>query len=365
MYNLRMKNSKEYRVMKKLSILTTIIVVIALLASCAGTKEQQATEQIPSDVSVTTISEPVAAAEDFDFDTVVISEGLSLTDDELESQFSYIYGYLLGSNIVKEESNLSYRPLIIGSTDFYNYQDPMIDEYDMEMLFYVYQDYVDGLLSVEQLNEEAGEAVGFLETYFDKLSYAYGYILQFNLQSQGLIVELDSFNDGISDTFNGIELNKSEEQIDQIFSAYQDLMEGRYETLIAELGEVNLLEAEQFLAENKNKENIIETSSGLQYEIITQGKGSNAKSTDDVVVDYLITFLDGTTGDNSYYRGEPSTFNLENLIPGFSEGVQLMNEGSHYRFYLHPSLAYGERGSNEIQPNALLIFDIELHEILK
>ena len=95
------------------------------------------------------------------------------------------------------------------------------------------------------------------------------------------------------------------------------------------------------------------------------GEGALPTSEDTVKVDYMITFLDGSTGDNSYSRGEPSTFKLANLIPGFAEGVKLMPAGSHYRFYVHPSLAYGEAGNEMIPPNTLLIFDVELHEIVQ
>lgn len=120
-----------------------------------------------------------------------------------------------------------------------------------------------------------------------------------------------------------------------------------------------------FLAENAKKANIVTTKSGLQYEVLTPGKGTTSPSaTSNVTVHYKGTTLDGKEFDSSYSRGEPATFPLNRVIPGWTEGVQLMTEGAKYRFYIPSELAYGEQGAGrDIGPNATLIFDVELIKI--
>lgn len=120
-----------------------------------------------------------------------------------------------------------------------------------------------------------------------------------------------------------------------------------------------------FLAENAKKPNIVTTASGLQYEVLKPGSGKVSPSaTSNVTVHYKGTTLDGKEFDSSYSRGEPATFPLNRVIPGWTEGVQLMTEGAKYRFYIPPKLAYGEQGAGRaIGPNATLIFDVELIKI--
>ena len=120
-----------------------------------------------------------------------------------------------------------------------------------------------------------------------------------------------------------------------------------------------------FLAENTKKANIVTTASGLQYEVLTPGTGATSPSaTANVTVHYKGTTLDGKEFDSSYSRGEPATFPLNRVIPGWTEGVQLMKEGAKYRFFIPSELAYGEQGAGrDIGPNATLIFDVELIKI--
>lgn len=120
-----------------------------------------------------------------------------------------------------------------------------------------------------------------------------------------------------------------------------------------------------FLAENTKKANIVTTTTGLQYEVLTKGTGAKSPSaTDEVTVHYKGTTLDGKEFDSSYSRGEPATFPLNRVIAGWTEGVQLMKEGDKFRFYIPSDLAYGSRGAGrDIGPNATLIFDVELIKI--
>ncbi len=127
----------------------------------------------------------------------------------------------------------------------------------------------------------------------------------------------------------------------------------------------NKAAGEKFLAENAKKSTIKSTSSGLQYEVLTPGTGKiNPKATDTVTVHYKGTSIDGKEFDSSYSRGEPASFPLNGVIPGWTEGVQLMTEGAKYRFYIPSALAYGENGAGgAIGPNETLIFEVELLKI--
>ena len=124
-------------------------------------------------------------------------------------------------------------------------------------------------------------------------------------------------------------------------------------------------EGERFLAENAKRPNVTVTPSGLQYEVLTEGTGRSPKATDTVRCHYHGTLIDGTVFDSSYQRNQPADFGLNQVIAGWTEGVQLMKEGAKYRFYLPYHLAYGERGAgNSIPPFATLVFDVELLKVL-
>jgi len=121
-----------------------------------------------------------------------------------------------------------------------------------------------------------------------------------------------------------------------------------------------LVVGQEFLAENKTKPGIIETASGLQYEIVKDTTGAKPKPTDQVTVHYTGKLINGTVFDSSVERGQPATFGLDQVIKGWTEGLQLMSPGSKYRFYIPSELAYGAGGQNGIPPNSVLIFDVEL-----
>jgi len=365
--------------MKKLSFLAILLLATVLIVSCAGTKAetpvvQDETPVVVSDAQVVTITEP-AVQEEAPIESAPVVEtspividtapAFSATDADIEQKFSYVYGHLLASNIIQQQIDLAPTPFIAGSADFFNYADPKLTESEINDLFMLYQQFLDGTLTETDLEAQSGEPVDTLVTFVDKFSYGYGYVVQYNLQSQGILVVLDDYHSGVADAFAQIPLPYTEAQIDELFTAYQDKLIAEYEAMVGEYAAQNLADAESFLAENATAEGVVTTDSGLQYKVMSLGEGALPTSEDMVKVDYMITFLDGSTGDNSYSRGEPSTFKLANLIPGFAEGVKLMPAGSHYRFYVHPSLAYGEAGNEMIPPNTLLIFDVELHEIVQ
>lgn len=153
----------------------------------------------------------------------------------------------------------------------------------------------------------------------------------------------------------------TEDEMEQIIQDYI----AEYKSKMAELAASNLKEAEDFLANNAKNKGVYTTDSGLQYKIISKGKGKKPKETNTVELDYELTLLDGTVVDSSYERGEHSSFSLSNVIAGFSEGCQLMPIGSHYIFYIHPNLGYGENASGPIEPNSLLIFEVETYSIVE
>ena len=125
-------------------------------------------------------------------------------------------------------------------------------------------------------------------------------------------------------------------------------------------GDANSTAGAKFLAENAKKEGVVTTASGLQYKVVTAGTGKTPKATDTVEVDYEGKLIDGTVFDSSYERGEPVEFPLNQVIAGWTEGVQLMKEGGKYEFYIPSDLAYGEAGNAGIAPNSMLIFTVEL-----
>lgn len=157
----------------------------------------------------------------------------------------------------------------------------------------------------------------------------------------------------------------SETEMDQIREAFSKRMEAKEKARVADLARKNAAEGSAFLTKNKQTKGVIGTPSGLQYMVLRQGNGKRPRSTERVRVNYRGTLLDGTEFDSSYSRGQPAEFALDQVIPGWTEGVALMPVGAKYRFWIPSAIAYGERGSPPtIGPNATLVFDVELLDIL-
>jgi FKBP-type peptidyl-prolyl cis-trans isomerase FkpA len=157
----------------------------------------------------------------------------------------------------------------------------------------------------------------------------------------------------------------SETEMDQIREAFSKRMEAKEKARIADLARKNAADGSAFLAKNKQTKGVISTPTGLQYMVLRQGNGKRPRSTERVRVNYRGTLLDGNEFDSSYSRGQPAEFALDQVIPGWTEGVALMPVGAKYRFWIPSAIAYGERGSPPtIGPNATLVFDVELLDIL-
>ena len=173
-------------------------------------------------------------------------------------------------------------------------------------------------------------------------------------------LNIDDFAQAIKDVIAGnLKLDEAEaQQLVQEFFAKQ---EAKQQAAASEKGKVAKAEGEKFLAENGKKEGIITTASGLQYQILREGNGKSPKATDTVECHYEGTLIDGTKFDSSYDRGQTATFPLNQVIAGWTEGLQLMKEGGKYRFFIPYNLGYGERGAGaSIPPFAALVFDVEL-----
>ncbi|WP_088331166.1 FKBP-type peptidyl-prolyl cis-trans isomerase [Lacimicrobium sp. SS2-24] len=159
------------------------------------------------------------------------------------------------------------------------------------------------------------------------------------------------------------ESKMSEQEIRTVLTALDGQVNEKQQALADKQSEANLAEGQAFLEKNATREGVMVTESGLQYEVLEQGEGEKPAAEDTVKVHYLGTLLDGTKFDSSYDRDEPAVFPLNRVISGWTEGVQLMNVGSKYKFYIPAELAYGERATGKITPNSTLIFEVELLDI--
>ena len=202
-----------------------------------------------------------------------------------------------------------------------------------------------------------------LETEAQKLGYIIGMDIGASLKQQGTNLDLDALYDAIKATYNGEPLAMTPEEAATIRESF--IAERRVEAEAERNAQVatNAVEGDKFLLENRTKEGVMLTDSGLQYKVIEMGDGPKPTATDTVKVHYRGTLLNGEEFDSSYTRGEPISFVLNKVIPGWTEGVQLMPVGSKFMFYIPPDLAYGPAGGGPIGPNATLVFQVELLDI--
>jgi FKBP-type peptidyl-prolyl cis-trans isomerase FklB len=201
----------------------------------------------------------------------------------------------------------------------------------------------------------------------DKLSYALGLGIGQQLAQMGAGSDLnvDDFAQSIKDVLAGSELKVSHREAQQIVQEYFSKKEEKMNAERAEKGKAAREAGEKYLAENGKKEGVVTLKSGLQYQVLREGNGRKPKATDQVRCHYEGFLIDGTVFDSSVERGEPAVFGLQQVIAGWTEGLQLMQEGAKYRFFIPYRLAYGEGGAGQmIPPYAALIFDVELIEVV-
>lgn len=288
-------------------------------------------------------------------------------EDELESAFSYSYGYI-SINALKNEGlypHAGYFGRGILDAAAFGEAEPLMTTEDMNTAINTFienylnkgvkTDYGEVYTTAEQL-----QALTAPETDEDRFAYSYGYFITLNLMMSGISVSGPEFADGALSALYGASVRFSMEEMDGFIKAYAEKMQEEYQEFVRELAASNLADAEAFLADNATKEGIITLDSGVQIEYILDDDSTAKPAPEsDVVVDYKLTLLDGSVMD----QGTDVEFNLQNLIPGFSEAVQQMTPGDSIRAYIPPAQGYGEYGTGSIEPNMLLIFDITLKEI--
>ena len=194
-----------------------------------------------------------------------------------------------------------------------------------------------------------------------KESYSVGYQFGQNLKKLETDLDANVLSAAIRDALSGKESRLSDEEMRAALTNLREKTVASMQASAKEQAQKNLAEGQKFLAENKTKEGVKTTESGLQYKVIAEGEGPSPKAGDTVTVHYRGTLVDGTEFDSSYQRGEPATFPLKGVIPGWTEALQLMKKGSKWVLFIPSDLAYGERGAgNRIPPNSTLIFEVEL-----
>ncbi|MGD0886642.1 MAG: FKBP-type peptidyl-prolyl cis-trans isomerase [Thermodesulfovibrionales bacterium] len=212
------------------------------------------------------------------------------------------------------------------------------------------------LASLAQAEDQAS-----LKDPKDRLSYSIGVDIGQRLKSQSIEVDPEMLSKGIKDIYTGGKPLMTEQEVRDTLAAFQKDMIAKQKERAKVIGEKNKKEGEAYLEANKKKEGVKVLPSGLQYKVITEGKGKTPKLTDTVTVNYKGTLIDGTEFDSSYKRGQPATFAVDKVIPGWTEALQLMKEGAKWQIVVPSALAYKEMGAgNLIGPNATLIFEIEL-----
>ena len=200
----------------------------------------------------------------------------------------------------------------------------------------------------------------------ERFGYALGLDIGASLKEMQTDRDLPSLLAGLRDTFEGTKTLLTPEQADEVIKEFSKKMQEKQAEKSKDLAEKNRKAGESFLTENKKKEGVITTESGLQVVVLEEGDGPKPVATDQVKVHYQGTLLDGTEFDSSYKRGQPVTFPVNGVIAGWTEALQLMKVGSKVRLFIPSDLAYGERGAGQrIGPNATLIFEVELLGIEK
>jgi FKBP-type peptidyl-prolyl cis-trans isomerase len=219
----------------------------------------------------------------------------------------------------------------------------------------------------EESSKDSGPQIAGLPTKKDKVSYMIGMQMGKSLEQVKDEVDVDVIAKAIKSSVAGEKMLMDDKQAQQIAEAFGQEMQAKQIAKMMAEAKKNKEDGAKFLAENAKKPGVKTTPSGLQYQVITEGTGPKPKDSDVVKVHYKGTLLDGKTFDSSYDRGTPATFPLAAVIPGWREGLALMPVGSKYKLWIPASIGYGEAGTQggPIGPNATLVFEVELLEIVK
>lgn len=200
----------------------------------------------------------------------------------------------------------------------------------------------------------------------DRASYIIGLNLGQSLKAQEVPANADLIIQGLRDGLGGANPLLTPEEIQAAMQEFQQKLMSQQQAKRQAASDTNMKASQAYLDQNKAKPGVKTTASGLQYEVVQEGSGESPKPTDKVTVHYRGTLPDGKVFDSSYDRNEPATFPVNGVIPGWVEALQLMKPGAKYRLVIPPALAYAERGAgNDIGPNQVLIFDVELLSVEK
>jgi len=199
----------------------------------------------------------------------------------------------------------------------------------------------------------------------ERLSYALGMSMGNNFRASGIDkISVEDFAAGVAAVFCGEKPRMTYDEAKEVIRVFFAALEEKQRAAAAQMGKVNEEAGKKFLKENGARDGVKTTASGLQYEVITSGTGIKPAATDEVTVHYTGKLIDGTVFDSSVERGQPATFGVTQVIPGWVEALQLMSEGSKWRLFIPSDLAYGPSGAGGvIGPNATLIFDVELIKV--
>ena len=219
-------------------------------------------------------------------------------------------------------------------------------------------------LAMTFANCSSKDTVTTLKTDDQKISYMIGLDMGAYLKNLGITIDKAALDQGIEDTLMAHKQLMTKEEISKLKEDFGRKMQAQQMSKAKVTGDKNAKEGADFLAKNKTEKGVITTASGLQYTIIKEGTGAKPKSTDMVSVNYRGTTLDGKEFDSSYKRGQPATFPVTGVIPGWTEALLLMKVGTKAKLFIPANLAYGERAPGpDIGPNSTLIFELELLEI--
>ena len=217
-------------------------------------------------------------------------------------------------------------------------------------------------IGCENESKSKPKSISTLSTFKDSTSYALGADLGSNLKQQAVEIDYDVFMAGLTDAMMDGDLVKlDQKKRREVMASLQKSIRDQAKRE----GEVNLKKADEFLDKNKAENpDVKETPTGLQYRVLREGDGDSPVAEDKVKVHYSGRLIDGTEFDSSYKRGDPTEFGLNQVIKGWTEGLQLMKVGAKYEFFIHPNIAYGARPRPTIPANSVLIFEVELLDIV-
>lgn len=222
------------------------------------------------------------------------------------------------------------------------------------------------LLVPGQIQAQDAGKTGELKTFEEKLSYSLGLDVGTYFKGMGEKLDYDILVQGLGDAFHGKPPLLNQEEMQAVQQEFSQKMQAKQEAQLKELQAQNKKAGDEYLAKNKEKKGVMVTESGLQYEVVKEGTGATPKADDTVKVHYKGTKIDGTVFDDSYKRGEPAVFGVNQVIPGWTETLQLMKEGATFKVAIPSNLAYGEQGVPPmIEPNSVLLFEVELISIEK